>query len=825
MNPAFGALTNLGIEGQTQSNEIPPNGLLPFLVSELQQGGIDLNGDGDAQDLVLHILDTNTGLISNQMFAGGSFGGATIDGNLFAFCVDEFTNGNTDLNGDGTVGDCVLHVKDLSTGIVTNAGISIRSQLIFEGSTIAFSVNEQFGENKDLNGDGDVADQVLHLYDVNTKTITNLGFAGAFFIRDGNFIVFTVNEAQQNQDLNFDGDMGDRILHFYNIGTSTVTNLQQFAVDFNFDGNTIAFNLNEGIEGVDLNGDGDFFDRVLHIYDVNTGITTNLGLASGFPFIDGNIIAFASEDGAVSGVVYHIFDILSGVVTNLGLTADNGDMDIKGNIVVFVVDEFTEGVDLNGDGDAFDQNILHVLNISTGVITNLGTSSQIHDLDIKGNIVAFLSDETSGDLNGDGDTLDLIPQIFDAGTGVITNIGLEANAVQTEGSFVVFTRDEGVDGVDLNNDGDAFDQEVAYIFDIATATITNLEIVANVPHAIGNNAVVFEVGEEDSGNTDLNGDGDVNDSVLHLFTSTADTDGDGVSDTADNCPAIANPSQTNTDDDTQGDACDSDDDNDGIADTIDSSPLTASSDFADNTVIPPTIGTVTSTGDQTLSITDEANPAGVRIKVVASTGPTLATVNVCGSTTLSFGPVGEAVVTCGSTTIQVITGSISTLDGSGNTIILDAGDFVTLNDDFTITNNAGIPTTIEINGNPTTIGIGETITVGEEIDDKSKKKQDKAIKKAQKAQDKADKKQAKADKEQDKADKAQAKADNAPPEKQVKEQKKADKAQAKADKKQDKADKEQDKACKKIQKEIDKLNKKGIAIPVELQQLLTDNCS
>jgi len=108
--------------------------------------------------------------------------------------------------------------------------------------------------------------------------------------------------------------------------------------------------------------------------------------------------------------------------------------------------------------------------------------------------------------------------------------------------------------------------------------------------------------------------------------------------------------------------------------------------------------------------------------------------------------------------------------------------------------------------------------------DKEQKSQDKAIKKAQKAQDKADKKQAKADKEQDKADKAQAKADNAPPEKQVKEQKKADKKQAKADKKQDKADKEQAKSCKKIQKESDKLTKKGFAIPDGLTTIFTDNC-
>jgi len=44
-----------------------------------------------------------------------------------------------------------------------------------------------------------------------------------------------------------------------------------------------------------------------------------------------------------------------------------------------------------------------------------------------------------------------------------------------------------------------------------------------------------------------------------------DTDADGISDTSDNCPSIANANQLNTDGDAQGDACDTDDDNDSIA--------------------------------------------------------------------------------------------------------------------------------------------------------------------------------------------------------------------------------------------------------------------
>lgn len=52
-----------------------------------------------------------------------------------------------------------------------------------------------------------------------------------------------------------------------------------------------------------------------------------------------------------------------------------------------------------------------------------------------------------------------------------------------------------------------------------------------------------------------------------------DSDHDGIPDGADNCPLVANPTQTNSDGADGGDACDLDDDNDGVADTADMCPI------------------------------------------------------------------------------------------------------------------------------------------------------------------------------------------------------------------------------------------------------------
>jgi len=54
-----------------------------------------------------------------------------------------------------------------------------------------------------------------------------------------------------------------------------------------------------------------------------------------------------------------------------------------------------------------------------------------------------------------------------------------------------------------------------------------------------------------------------------VFVNDIDSDNDGVNDAEDNCPAVYNPDQPDSDGDGLGDACDLDDDNDGVLDAAD----------------------------------------------------------------------------------------------------------------------------------------------------------------------------------------------------------------------------------------------------------------
>lgn len=160
-----------------------------------------------------------------------------------------------------------------------------------------------------------------------------------------------------------------------------------------------------------------------------------------------------------------------------------------------------------------------------------------------------------------------------------------------------------------------------------------------------------------------------------------------------------------------------DNDFDGIYNTVDTLPDTSSDDFSDVSIGGTSSGTITTRGNQILTITEEPNPDGVRIDADISGGATPATVSVCaGASTIDLTPGDEIIVTCGSVTIDVTNGSVDvTFTISGGTLAttsITVGNSITFDPDtfsFVVpsTNNQIIVLTI--NGTEIMLSPGDTI--------------------------------------------------------------------------------------------------------------------
>jgi uncharacterized delta-60 repeat protein len=122
---------------------------------------------------------------------------------------------------------------------------------------------------------------------------------------------------------------------------------------------------------------------------------------------------------------------------------------------------------------------------------------------------------------------------------------------------------------DDDNDGVA-DTSDAFPLDATESVDTDSD-------TIGDNADnCVAVANTNQLDTDADGAGDVCDA-----TPNGDTDNDGIDNLTDNCVSVSNVDQLNTDGDAQGNACDNDDDNDGVQDISDNCPLTANSNQLD----------------------------------------------------------------------------------------------------------------------------------------------------------------------------------------------------------------------------------------------------
>jgi len=551
-------LTNLGVTAadvEIVELRTPGSGLQVWMTMVLDEGSDtrDYNGDGDTRDEVAHLMNLRSGELINL---GVAVGRIRMTGRLVILGVSEVDQGGTDLDGDGVVRGQTLHVYDLTTRELTNLGVRA-GNFQQRGRILPYLVRE---EEVDLNGDGDLSDTVFHVYDLELATSRNLGLdSPAIYPNEvsARLICMAIREFQQGHtDLNGDGDALDTVMHVYDAQTGEIRNLGVARPDpdiFSSEGNRVEGPLlfffgSEDDQGeTDLNGDGDHRDTIPYVYDARDGSLTNLGLAyPQDPFLGtserilGDLIIFdVSEldqgftdlngDGDFADRVVHIYDAARKRIRSVGLA---GHGRVAGRFFAIDANEIESHLtDFNRDGDFFD-NVLHLLDPVTGTLLNLELAVETLSAFGDGDLVAFkVDEEAQGETDFDGNGVDDDPDktvvfVWNAATGESTNLGVVIDAFDpnslrgrgrnnaiVRGKRVYLPVSEAIQGEDLNGNGDLEDN-VFHLYESTTGVTVNLGFsVQDV--AFGEHALAFGIRERTS-TGDLNGDGDLRDTVLHL---------------------------------------------------------------------------------------------------------------------------------------------------------------------------------------------------------------------------------------------------------------------------------------------------------------------
>ncbi|HED65460.1 MAG TPA: hypothetical protein ENJ09_07880, partial [Planctomycetes bacterium] len=374
---------------------------------------------------------------------------------------------------------------------VTWLGVALIRLHSLENGRLLITVSE--AGKYDYNGDGDKTDGVVVVYDEATESILPIplavkwsmaGNAEPWVQRLGDAALVQADEATQGQDLNGDGDLLDQVLHAADLSTGSVTNLGIVATAYPIDVRTpsrrFVLQVEEASVG-DLNGDGDALDGVLELYNPEAGTLENLGIA-GEPAAASQdylvVGVFESEQGGVSlngdgdtwDTVLHSVELATSTITNLGYAGSGPELvTVEGKYALAGISEFSQGADLNGNGNSFDDAIVAFdLSTSSAVNTALAVDRNWLDMTICNDVGGFVVSEfkQGTDLNGNGTNVDLVPVAYDFKSGTTTNTGVAVpylspfavDLLHSDSSGrLLFPTDETANGADYNGDGDKLD--------------------------------------------------------------------------------------------------------------------------------------------------------------------------------------------------------------------------------------------------------------------------------------------------------------------------------------------------------------------------------
>ena len=426
----------------------------------------------------------------------------------------EFPQGQ-DVNGDGDVDDRIVHVVNLASGELRSLQLSGDAGISGEWAVVR--VRESV-EQIDLNGDGDTLDDIVHVHNLRTATTTNLERDGDVVAFSETWLAIERNEPLRGMDLNDDGDTNDSEFVVYDLSTTTVRLARDGSVA-GHSGKWLAFWVDEQLQGNDLNRDGDTEDAVLHVHDLDDGETVNLGLSGSAVTVVGDALVMSvsevrqnadlNGDGDIEGGVFHVHRLDTGMTRNLEVSGLD-DSALSERRAALRVLESSHG-DLNGDGDANDR-ILHLYDLATDTVRNLAIAGT--PVALSSSRLVYWADEgaQSTDFNGDGDRDDDVLQSFVFETGAVESPGFTGSVRFSHPWLAAQVVEEEV-GVDLNGDLDTADT-VAHLFDLESGEIINLGAAGARVLGVSDAWLALALSENES-RRDLNGDGDAVDEILH----------------------------------------------------------------------------------------------------------------------------------------------------------------------------------------------------------------------------------------------------------------------------------------------------------------------
>ena len=260
-----------------------------------------------------------------------------------------------------------------------------------------------------------------------------------------------------------------------------------------------------------------------------------------------------------STTVDEVEALLASEATSIGATADTSALS-NGSIQV-VVEPAQLNPDRDGDGvlnavDAFPDDVSRDTDTDGD-----GTADAVYILDGNGRRTGSV-DSFASDPDDDNDGLSDIEELRDWGTdpvladsdsdGLLDSIEVAAFGVPVQivsGQFAGNYVGTGTDALSADSDNDGL------LDGVEAATAGSTVVIVSGPNAGSYTGTGTNPAQADSDGDGLNDGAEANLGSNPLVT---DSDGDGLVDGSDNCPAVANPNQLDSNSDGVGNLCSSD---------------------------------------------------------------------------------------------------------------------------------------------------------------------------------------------------------------------------------------------------------------------------